>query len=119
MTWNDFLKYSKYIAVFYAIAFLIGVIGIWAQPHSQWIWTAVMFFGAALAGNVALGFYHANHRSSMVMAKNEYLSKQEEHVVITGETTKALDFQRKAVNAELEDLMRDKVRQVIREERGY
>ena len=55
----------------------------------------------------------------MVMAKNEHLIKQEEAVVITEETTKALDFQRKAVNAELEDLKRDQVRQVIREERGY
>jgi hypothetical protein len=119
MTWSDFLRYSKYIAVFYAIAFMIGIIGIWAEPHGQWIWTAAMFFGAALAGNVALGFYHANHQGSMVMAKNEYLAKAEEAQVITGETTKALDFQRRAVNSEMDELMKDKVRQVIREERGY
>ena len=119
MTWNDFLKYTKYIAVFYAIAFAIGIIGIWAQPHAQWMWTAVLFFGAALAGNIALGSYHYNHKSSMVMAKNEHLAKREEAQVITGESTKALDFQRKSVNAELDELMRDKVRQVIREERGY
>lgn len=119
MNWSDFLRYSKYIAVFYAIAFAIGIIGIWSPNPERWIWTAVMFFGAALAGNIALGFYHANHKDAMVMAKNEHLMKQEEAVVITGETTKALDFQRKAVNAELEGILKDQVRKVIREERGY
>lgn len=119
MTWADFLKYTKYIAVFYATAFVIGVVGIWAEPHLQWMWTSMLFFFTALASNVALAFYHANHKGSMTMAKNEYLSKREEAQVITGEPSKELDFQRKALNADMEDLMKDKVRQVIREERGY
>lgn len=108
MTWADFLKYSKYIAVFYAAAFVIGIVGIWAQPHAQWIWSAVMFFGAAIAANVALGFYQANHKSALLFAKNDYLAKQEEAQVITGDG-KSLAIPQALHQVEMEEFVKQKV----------
>jgi len=77
VTWSDFLKYAKYIAVFYGLAFVIGVVGIWMPNPTRTVLTAAMFFCAALAGNVALGFYHNNHRSEMKMAKNIHIARQD------------------------------------------
>ena len=119
MTWSDFLRYSKYIAVFYVIAFMIGILGIWMEPHGQWIWTASMFFGAALAGNVALGIYHANHKGSMLMAKNDYLQEQGAAQVITGERNKSLELRQSGLTADMEDFMREQVEKQIRHTRGY
>jgi hypothetical protein len=118
MTWSDFLKYSKYVAVFYAAAFLVGIVGIWAQPHSQWIWTAVMFFGAAMAGNVALACYHYNHKGSMLLAKNDYLAAQDEAQVITGTTSKSMELRQAGLRADMEEFMTDKIKEEMRN-RGY
>jgi hypothetical protein len=119
MNWEQFLKYSKYIAIFYAIAFCIGIIGIWVPPHGQWLTMGAFFCAAALAGNVALAFYHSNHKGSMIQSKNEYLVQQDEAQVITGESTGTTmelatpSEARKRVVADMDE----HIRQVVRDER--
>lgn len=122
MNWEQFLKYSKYIAIFYGIAFVIALIGIWVEPHGKWMLMGGLFFAAAFAGNVALGIYHSNHKGSMIQSKNEYLVQQDEAQVITGESTGTTmelatpSEAKKRVHADMDEY----IKQVIRNERrGY
>lgn len=118
MKWADFLRYSKYIAVFYAAAFIIGILGIWMEPHGQWIWTAVMFFGAALAGNIALACYQYNHKGAMLMAKNDYLLTQEEAPVITS-ANKGLATTDSGLKADMAQFIQEEAEKAWRDRRGY
>lgn len=120
MTWYDFLRYSKYIAVFYGAAFVLMLFGIWAGDTVNYklIWSAVLFFGTAIAGNVALASYHYNHKGSMNMAKNEYLVEQDAAQVITDAgDSKSLAL--RATEADLEEHIRQIARKAVRDERGY
>lgn len=118
MTWTDFLRYSKYIAIFYAIAFVLVLIGIWAGDgvNYRFIWSGVLFGAAAGAANLALGWYHTNHSSSMALEKNIYLDQQEKAQVITSEG-KELEVQKTALD--MESRFREIARKTIRDERGY
>lgn len=118
MKWSDFLRYAKYIAVFYATAFIIGIIGIWIPPHQKWMDTAVIIFLTAAVANICLGAYHYNHKPSMIMAKNEWLDEQDEPQVIASDS-KELDFKRRANDKEIEDLLQIQIRKALRDERGY
>jgi hypothetical protein len=122
MTWSDFLRYSKYIAVFYAIAFVMALVGIWAGGGVDYklLWSAALFFCTAIAANVALGVYHSNHKSEMRMAKNIHLAKQSQTQVITSDTKDlAVPEQDQLAAQLLEDGMRDIIRREVRKERGY
>jgi len=118
MTWNDFLRYSKYIAIFYAIAFALVLIGIWMGTgvNYRFIWSGVLFFVAAAAANIALGWYHSNHRQSMALEKNIYLDQMNQAQVITSETR---DLEQVKTEYDLEKRFREIARKAIREERGY
>ena len=119
MTWHDFLKYSKYIAVFYGIAFVIGLIGIWMPDPNRWVLTAGLFFCTAIAANVALGFYYHNHDGAMTLEKNIYLAEQEQAQVITGETPKKdLQILRRQQQADFKEVIDDAVRESLRKQ-GY
>jgi high-affinity Fe2+/Pb2+ permease len=118
MTWYDFLRYSKYIAIFYAIAFALVLIGIWSSigVGERFIWSGVLFFAAAAAANIALGWYHSNHRSSMALEKNIYLDQQQKAQVITTEGKELAELK---TELDLEGRFREIARKTIREERGY
>jgi len=118
MTWNDFLRYSKYIAIFYTIAFALVLIGIWMGTgvNYRFIWSGVLFFATAVAANVALGWYHSNHRSSMALEKNIYLDQQQKAQVITSDTKELAQMK---TELDLEGRFREIARKTIREERGY
>jgi hypothetical protein len=118
MKWSDFLRYAKYIAVFYAAAFVIGILGVWIPPHEKWLDTAVIIFLTAAVANICLGAYHYNHKPSMLMAKNDWLAEQDEPQVVASES-KELDYARKINNEEIEALLRTQIRKAIRDERGY
>lgn len=125
MTWSDFLRYSKYIAIFYAIAFVMALIGIWAGDgvNDRLLLSAALFFCTALAGNVALGAYHTNHKSEMKMAKNIHLAKQTEAQVITSDSKDLAVPEEQQLAAQLlsesmRDVIRDEVYQA-RRDRGY
>jgi len=122
MTWSDFLKYTKYIAVFYAIAFCIGIIGIWMPNPTRTVLTAAMFFCAALAGNVALGFYHANHKSEMKMAKNIHLARVDGVQSITSDAKglAVVTEQAELASGLLNESMREAIEEEVRKQRrGY
>jgi hypothetical protein len=117
MTWADFLKYSKFIVIFYVIAFALVLIGIWSGSGVNWrfIWSGVVFGGAAAFANAALGIYHERHRTEMTLEKNIYLAKQEAPQVITGEGN---ELETRAQHA-VEEQFRAVARKVIKEERGW
>lgn len=121
MTWSDFLKYSKYIAIFYAIAFVVTLVGIWSvgQGDTGWkfIWSGVLFGVAAGTANICLGVYHSNHRVAMTMEKNIYQATQDQAQVITTDG-KELE-QMKPGEADVEVRFREIARKAIRDERGY
>lgn len=118
MTWSDFLKYSKFIAIFYTIAFALVLVGIWSGTgvNYRFIWSGVLFGAAAITANVALGWYHSNHRTSMALEKNVYLATQEQAQIITSDT-KELNLAKTEVD--LENRFREIARKAIRDERGY
>jgi len=118
MTWSDFLKYSKYIAVFYGIAFAMTLVGIWFVGKSDTGWkfitTGILFGCTALAANIALGWYHSNHQSEMKMAKNIHLAKQSEAQVITSDSKElSVISERDQLSAQLLD---EGMRQAIQDE---
>jgi hypothetical protein len=121
MTWNDFLRYTKFIAVFYAIAFALVLVGIWLAPSDtgwKFFWSGVVFGVTSAVANICLGIYHSNHKAVMVMAKNDWLEQRQQPQVIASES-KELDYARKANNEEIEILLRAQIRKALRDERGY
>jgi len=123
MTWSDFLKYSKYIAIFYAVAFVFAFIGIWAGTGVNYrlLWSGGLFFCTAIAANVALGWYHANHKSEMQMAKNVHLARKAEAQVITSDS-KSLSVvteEGQFAGELLDEHMRDAIADEVRKQRGY
>jgi hypothetical protein len=125
MTWSDFLKYSKYIAVFYGIAFVMTLIGIWFVGHSDTGWkfitTGILFACTAFAANVALGWYHSNHKSEMKMAKNVHLARQAEAQVITSDSKElqVVTEEGQFANEMLNEHMREAISEEVRKQRGY
>jgi|KBSMisStaDraftv2_1062788.scaffolds.fasta_scaffold01796_6 hypothetical protein len=127
MTWADFLRYSKYIAVFYGLAVVLMVLGIWMPTgiNYRFIWSAVLCFGVALASNVALGFYHANHKAEMRFAKAVYIQQEDQDapVDITSNSKDlaiVTDDEGKVVlSPQLADLVDDVAYQAARKARGY
>lgn len=121
MTWKDFLKYAKYISVFYAIGFAMALLGIWMPGVGEkFIWSGVLFAGAAGIANVALGSYHYNHKPEMSMQKNLYLADQAEAQVITGDGVAVEPNQAlKQLEVKLTVDLDEKVRREVRDQRGY
>jgi hypothetical protein len=120
MTWQDFLKYSKYIAVFYGLAFCFVFAGIWVgNINMKLIWSGGLCFAVALAANVALGSYHYNHKKAMAFEKNVWLDQQQEAQVITGETPKAaLQLHRRQNEQDFQEVIDQAVNKTLRE-KGY
>lgn len=119
MNWSDFLRYSKYIAVFYGIAFTLVLTGIWLAPSDtgwKFFWSGVVFGVTSAAANICLGIYHSNHKTSMAMEKNIYLATQEQAQVITSDDKGLLVAK---TELDLERSFREIARKVIRDERGY
>lgn len=124
MNWSDFLRYSKYIAVFYAAAFVMAFSGIWITGLSEkFIWSGALLGATALAGNLALGFYYNNHKGLMLVAKNDYIAEQGGAQTITGDgKTVALStgtIGESGMTVEFEEFLKEQTRQALRRERGY
>jgi hypothetical protein len=121
VTWKDFLKYAKWISVFYAIGFAMALLGIWLpELGAKFIWSGVLFAGAAGIANVALGSYHYNHKPEMSMQKNMYLAEQAEAQVITGDGVSVQPGQAlRQLEAKLTVDLDQKVRREVRDQRGY
>lgn len=117
MTWTDFLRYTKYIAVFYVAAFITAMVGIWVPPHVQWIWTGALIFLTAVASNVALGFYQYNHRGSLLYSKAKE-QPDNPQVVTALSDSKELALSDRAA-ADLDIMLDDVALRAARRARGY
>lgn len=119
MTWKDFLRYTKYIGVFYAIAFALTLVGIWSTDP-KFVYSGLLFAGAAVVANVALGFYHSNHKQQMRFEKNLFLAEQEGSMDITGsEPAPAVVSSQQRLQEGIRELTESEVAKALRNQRGY